>query len=1087
MAPREFLVTVSMAGPSGKKRLGVDADWADGRTLYIKSVMSGAIEDWNKEHPGDQSVQAGDRIVAVNGSAGDAQAMVQECRDSNVLQLLVRREPAGALPPTGMPDPAGHVGGLGYGTPLVIGVPVPRTVDVLLHLRRASAAAQGERASSAPGGGLPGPGSPRPAASAVSTLLDHYKVLGIKGSADEAEVKKAYRKLVLQWHPDKNPADREQAEDKIRLINNAYETLGNPVKRATYDQMLAALERKKTGVRLETNFIKPRMSIPKEFMLCPLGHPDRFVRVVGDSLRVQAREEVPEMSFRDFFLATRFSLWWLPEVNNMCRLRVQQSAAQGVDGGLNLNFHCTDQAAAEANIVLGVCQDIRQANLIAEASPFSQGAFRFEGAFWPGRYLSFREPFAMIMAKLIDDGSDVVDFMLVDYSAAYKYMTMSEVLAGAVESQCQSSSTGYVKLSELRANLNVRMYFQQMLGCTVWNNKDFETFFEGHYDKWDFDQKRARVRTRSGEMQQTKEQDALGDCAEMLLRAESHVEVSQAVLSAKPEDVSQLPASALVPALRRLAEPPPLGATTHELRDIANAQRRLIAVVPNLCARSTSTSDDLALSQVVALHRAVAAIAAETRGGTEADGGPLEACNAAATSLAALATRRIRRDPGKVDFDQLPELLVMPLDWRVVADPLRNAVASHLADTAKAPGAFAGAIRAAAKAGEETRAMVEELARWELAGLQHADAQTAAEVLLAVAESGTLLAEAAARLRPPLLHRLPLPDLVEIIAVLAERGLGQDILRPALQIRVAVAGPGLAAVPAQRLLRLANAATRSPVIAECALGPVAAAAASALHLWPLDSIPELLLLVATAEAAATSAGARRLFARAVEVAVPRLPDMTSAQLLRTVVATGAAATQCRALLEAAAERATSRLGDFTPEQVLLLTQGVLPLGGRHTAILRLLDFWALHFRGARTDPDAPVSGKVEQQDSSLTADDIAQLAMLLAMVAPGHAVVFEVIGERLMEAVGSITGAGRESLAAAFPGGAGPTFNGKASLLEAVAASAAAMSEPRQRAKASGDRSRSRSRTRRRSGQSRGAPRADGTSNSDSLICRRIE
>merc|ERR1719336_3777518 len=120
-------------------------------------------------------------------------------------------------------------------------------------------------------------------------------------------------------------------------------------------------------------------------MLCPLGHPDRFVRIVGRGLYVQGRDEAPETSFADFFQTARFSLWWLPEVNNMCRLRVQQSAAQGVDGGLNLNFECLgDKAEAnESEIILDACQDVRKANLIAEASPFSQGAFRFEGAFWP--------------------------------------------------------------------------------------------------------------------------------------------------------------------------------------------------------------------------------------------------------------------------------------------------------------------------------------------------------------------------------------------------------------------------------------------------------------------------------------------------------------------------------------------------------------------------------------------------------------------------------------------------------------------------------------------------------------------------------
>ena len=67
----------------------------------------------------------------------------------------------------------------------------------------------------------------------------------------------------------------QAAEEKIREINDAYETLSNPFKRAQYDNQLVALERKAQGFRLDTTQIKPRMSIPKEFMLSPLGYPDK--------------------------------------------------------------------------------------------------------------------------------------------------------------------------------------------------------------------------------------------------------------------------------------------------------------------------------------------------------------------------------------------------------------------------------------------------------------------------------------------------------------------------------------------------------------------------------------------------------------------------------------------------------------------------------------------------------------------------------------------------------------------------------------------------------------------------------------------
>jgi curved DNA-binding protein len=65
---------------------------------------------------------------------------------------------------------------------------------------------------------------------------DYYKILGVPKSADEKEIKKAYRKLARQHHPDVNPNDKE-AEAKFKEINEAYEVLSDPDKRQKYDQM----------------------------------------------------------------------------------------------------------------------------------------------------------------------------------------------------------------------------------------------------------------------------------------------------------------------------------------------------------------------------------------------------------------------------------------------------------------------------------------------------------------------------------------------------------------------------------------------------------------------------------------------------------------------------------------------------------------------------------------------------------------------------------------------------------------------------------------------------------------------------------
>ena len=73
----------------------------------------------------------------------------------------------------------------------------------------------------------------------IMAQIDYYKTLGVERSAGSAEIKKAYKKLAMQYHPDRNKGDKK-AEEKFKEINEAYQVLSDPEKKKNYDQFGSA-------------------------------------------------------------------------------------------------------------------------------------------------------------------------------------------------------------------------------------------------------------------------------------------------------------------------------------------------------------------------------------------------------------------------------------------------------------------------------------------------------------------------------------------------------------------------------------------------------------------------------------------------------------------------------------------------------------------------------------------------------------------------------------------------------------------------------------------------------------------------------
>src|ERR1700758_4404724 len=94
---------------------------------------------------------------------------------------------------------------------------------------------------------------------------DYYAILGVPKNAAEKDIKSAYRKLARKWHPDANPANQHEAEEKFKDIQEAYEVLGDSEKRRKYDALGSDWQRAAREAEQQRNYRAQQGESPFNF------------------------------------------------------------------------------------------------------------------------------------------------------------------------------------------------------------------------------------------------------------------------------------------------------------------------------------------------------------------------------------------------------------------------------------------------------------------------------------------------------------------------------------------------------------------------------------------------------------------------------------------------------------------------------------------------------------------------------------------------------------------------------------------------------------------------------------------------------
>jgi curved DNA-binding protein CbpA len=115
-------------------------------------------------------------------------------------------------------------------------------------------------------------------------IPNYYELLGIDSTASQEEIKQAYLREVKEWHPDKNLERTQEAEEKTKVLNEAYHILSDAERRKTYDRMLHYTKGKKFGEYINDDAIKNKINKAYPALKKALGNVSELYSIFKDTV-----------------------------------------------------------------------------------------------------------------------------------------------------------------------------------------------------------------------------------------------------------------------------------------------------------------------------------------------------------------------------------------------------------------------------------------------------------------------------------------------------------------------------------------------------------------------------------------------------------------------------------------------------------------------------------------------------------------------------------------------------------------------------------------------------------------------------------